>query len=249
MSLLTRLRTLRVIRPAPENELPEAAPSVAIIMDGNGRWASRRGLPAAAGHRAGTRSLRKTVEAAIDLGVGSLCVYSFSTENWSRPAEEVDALMEIFVDTIERELPDLAKEGVQTHFIGRRDRASPALRERMDRLEEETHAKDRLQLWIAFDYGGRAEIVEACRRLIEEGIDVVDIDENAIASHLYTTEMPEPDLLIRTSGEKRISNFLLWQLAYTELVFVDTLWPDFGGRELRAALDEYASRRRRFGGR
>ncbi len=249
MSLLTRLRTLRAIRPLAEHELPEVARSVAIIMDGNGRWASRRGLPAAAGHRAGTRALRKTVEAAIELGVESLCVYAFSTENWSRPPEEVEALMEIFVDTIERELPDLAKEGVQTHFIGRRDRATDALREKMDRLEEETRSKNRLQLWIAFDYGGRAEIVEACRRLVEEGVGAVDIDENAISARLYASEMPEPDLLIRTSGEKRISNFLLWQLAYTELVFVDTLWPDFGSRELRAALDEYASRRRRFGGR
>ncbi len=249
MSLLTRFRALRALTPIRERELPEVARSIAIIMDGNGRWARKRGLPVAAGHRAGTRALRRTVEAAIELGVESLCVYAFSTENWSRPAEEIDALMEIFVETIERELPDLAKQGVRTRFIGRRDRASPELRAKMEQLEEETAGKDRLQLWIAFDYGGRAEIVEATRRMAEGGLDPRDIDENAIASRLYAPDMPEPDLLIRTSGELRVSNFLLWQLAYTELVFVDTLWPDFGGRELRQALSEYAGRRRRFGGR
>jgi undecaprenyl diphosphate synthase len=157
--------------------------------------------------------------------------------------------MEIFVETIERELPDLARQGVRTRFIGRRDRATPELQAKMARLEVETAGKDRLQLWIAFDYGGRAEIVEATRRLVEEGRDPRDIDENAIGSHLYAPDMPEPDLLIRTSGELRVSNFLLWQLAYTELVFVDTLWPDFGERHLRQALAEYAGRRRRFGGR
>jgi undecaprenyl diphosphate synthase len=222
---------------------------VAIIMDGNGRWARRRRLPVAAGHRAGTRALRRTVEAAIDLGVESLCVYAFSTENWSRPSDEVDALMEIFVETIERELPDLARDGVRTRFIGRRDRATKALQAKIERLEGATATNERLQLWIAFDYGGRAEIVEAARRLVEEGVDPRDIDENAIAARLYAPEMPEPDLLIRTSGELRISNFLLWQLAYTELVFVDTLWPDFGERQLREALAQYANRRRRFGGR
>jgi undecaprenyl diphosphate synthase len=246
---LTRLRTLRAIKPFREAEPPEVARSIAIIMDGNGRWAKKRRLPVAAGHRSGTRALRRTVEAAIDLGVESLCVYAFSTENWSRPPDEVEALMEIFVETIERELPDLARQGVRTRFIGRRDRATRELRERMERLEDETAGKDRLQLWIAFDYGGRAELVEAARRLVEEGLDPRDIDENAIAARLYAPEMPEPDLLIRTSGELRVSNFLLWQLAYTELVFVDTLWPDFGERHLRQALAEYAGRRRRFGGR
>ena len=249
MNLLTRLRTLRGLQAPGERELPDVARSVAIIMDGNGHWARRRRLPVAAGHRAGTRALRRTVEAAIDLGVESLCVYAFSTENWSRPSDEVDALMEIFVETIERELPDLAREGVRTRFIGRRDRATKALQAKIERLEGATATNERLQLWIAFDYGGRAEIVEAARRLVEEGVDPRDIDENAIAARLYAPEMPEPDLLIRTSGELRISNFLLWQLAYTELVFVDTLWPDFGERQLREALAQYANRRRRFGGR
>jgi undecaprenyl diphosphate synthase len=249
LRLLERLRTLRNLAASGERELPATARSIAIIMDGNGRWARRRRLPVAAGHRAGTRALRRTVEAAIDLGVESLCVYAFSTENWSRPAHEVEDLMEIFVETIERELPDLARQGVQVRFIGRRDRATPALRAKMAELEDETALNERLQLWIAFDYGGRAEVVEATRRLVEEGVDPRDIDENAIAARLYAPEMPEPDVLIRTSGELRVSNFLLWQLAYTELIFVETLWPDFGERDLRQALTEYAGRRRNFGGR
>ena len=157
--------------------------------------------------------------------------------------------MGIFVETIERELPDLAAQGVRVRFIGRRDRATDALRAKMVEMEQGTDGNERLQLWIAFDYGGRADIVEAARRLVEEGVDARDVDENAIGSRLYAPDMPEPDLLIRTSGEQRISNFLLWQVAYTELHFCDTLWPDFGGRDLRAALAEYAGRRRRFGGR
>jgi undecaprenyl diphosphate synthase len=218
-------------------------------MDGNGRWAERRGLPVADGHRAGTRALRRTVEAAIDLGVRSLAVYAFSTENWTRPADEVEALMEIFGETIERELPDLAKQGVRTRFMGRRDRAPAWLQERMAGLEAETAANDRLALWIAFDYGGRAELVEATRRLLRSGVAADEVDENALAAHLYAPELPDPDLLIRTSGEVRLSNFLLWQLAYAELVFVETLWPDFGEADLRTAVGEYARRQRRFGAR
>jgi len=232
-----------------EEQRGEEARTVAIIMDGNGRWAERRGLPVAAGHQAGTRALRRTVEAAIDLGLETLVVYAFSTENWSRPAGEVDSLMDIFGETIERELPDLVRQGVRTRFIGRRDRASAELREQMARLEEETAANDRLNLWVALDYGGRAEIVEAARRLVEAGIDPSEMDENVLRANLYAPELPDPDLLIRTSGELRISNFLLWQLAYSELVFTDTLWPDFGHAELEQALAAYANRRRRFGGR
>jgi len=227
----------------------EQARAVAIIMDGNGRWAERQGLPVAEGHRAGTRALRRTVEAAIDLGVETLVVYAFSTENWSRPAGEVDSLMDIFGETIERELPDLVRQGVRTRFIGRRDRASAGLQEQMARLEEETAANNTLNLWVALDYGGRAEIVEAARRLVESGIEPSEIDENVLRANLYAPELPDPDLLIRTSGELRISNFLLWQLAYSELAFVDTLWPDFGHAELEQALAAYAHRRRRFGGR
>jgi undecaprenyl diphosphate synthase len=235
--------------PAADRSPDDVARSVAIILDGNARWARARGLPIADGHRAGTKALRRTVEAAIDLGVESLTVYAFSTENWNRPSEEVEALMEIFEETIERELPDLCKQGVRTRFIGRRERAPEQLRERMASLEAETASNSRLELWIAFDYGGRDELVEAVRRIVEDQVPAEDVDENAIAARLYAPDLPDPDLLIRTSGEVRISNFLLWQLAYAELIFVDTLWPDFGEAELRAALDEYAQRRRRFGGR
>jgi undecaprenyl diphosphate synthase len=218
-------------------------------MDGNGRWAESRGLEVADGHRAGTRALRRTVEAAIDLGVESLCVYAFSTENWARPDDEVASLMVILGETIDRELPDLAEKGVRTRFIGRRDRVPAALREAMAGLEAATAANERLHLWIAFDYGGRAELVQAARRLVEEGVPTGEIDEAALRGRLYAPELPEVDLLIRTSGELRLSNFLLWQAAYAELVFTPTLWPDFGEADLREALDEFARRRRRFGGR
>ena len=227
----------------------DSARTVAIILDGNGRWAERRALPVAEGHREGTRALRRTVEACIDLGVETLVVYAFSTENWSRPETEVESLMEIFGETIERELPDLARQGVRTRFMGRRDRAPDELREQIERLERETAGNDRLNLWVAFDYGGRADIVEATRRLVEEGVPPDAIDEESLRANLYAPELPDPDLLIRTSGELRISNFLLWQLAYSELIFVDTLWPDFGRDELERALAAYAQRRRRFGGR
>jgi undecaprenyl diphosphate synthase len=233
--------------PAPP--APEFPRSVAIILDGNSRWAAARGLSTAEGHRAGTRALRRTVESAIDLGIESLTVYAFSTENWLRPSDEVDDLMEIFGETIERELPDLAAQGVRTRFIGRRDRAPGWLQAAMAGLEQETAGNERLQLWIAFDYGGRAEIVEAVRSLLANGTKPESLDEDSFARHLYAPELPDPDLLIRTSGELRISNFMLWQLAYAELVFVDTLWPDFGEDQLREALEAYAGRRRRFGGR
>jgi undecaprenyl diphosphate synthase len=249
MNLLARIRTLARTRPAAEIDLPEVAGSVAIIMDGNGRWAKRRRLPTAAGHRAGARAVRRIVEAAVELGIHDLSVFAFSTENWSRPKEEVDALMEIFAETIERELPDLAEQGVRVRFIGRRDRAPESLRARMAAMEDRTELNVRLNLWVAFDYGGRAELVEAARRLVESGVEAREIDENVFAANLYAPDLPDPDLLIRTSGELRISNFLLWQLAYSELVFVDRLWPDFDERDLRHALAEYASRRRRFGGR
>ncbi len=223
--------------------------SIAIIMDGNGRWADARGLPVAAGHREGTRALRRTVEAAIDEGVGSLAVYAFSTENWARPPEEVGTLMEILSETIERELPELAHQGVRTRFIGRRDRVPERVRRQMDELEEETAHLDTLQLWIAFDYGGRDELVEAARSIVEDGLPPEAVDAQAFVERLAAPEMHEIDLLIRTSGELRISNFLLWQAAYAELVFTDTLWPDFGSDDLRAALGEFAGRERRFGGR
>ena len=227
----------------------DEARSVAIIMDGNGRWASARGLPVGEGHREGARALRRTVEAAVDLGIDSLAVYAFSTENWARPPDEVEQIMELMDETIDRELPDLAKQGVRTRFFGRRDRIPAELQAKMARLEAEAAHLGTLQLWIAFDYGGRAELVEATRRILEEGTRPQDVSEEAIASRLYAPELPDPDLVIRTSGEQRISNFLLWQSAYAELVFDDTLWPDFGEERLRAAVDEYARRGRRFGAR
>jgi undecaprenyl diphosphate synthase len=226
-----------------------AARTVAIIMDGNGRWAARRGLPVEAGHREGTRALRRTVEAGIDFGVRALVVYAFSTENWSRPADEVAALMEIFGETIERELPDLAVQGVRTRFLGRRDRVPADLLKQMENLERTTEHLDTLQLWIAFDYGGRAEIAEAARRCLEDGVAADALNEDALSARLYAPELAEIDLLIRTSGEFRTSNFLLWETAYAELVFTDTLWPDFGADDLRAALDTFSARERRFGGR
>ncbi len=225
------------------------ARSVAIIMDGNGRWAAGRGLSVAEGHREGARALRRTVEAAIDLGVESLAVYAFSTENWARPAEEVGALLELLDETIERELPDLAKQGVRTRFFGRRDRIPEASREKMAELERETAANVRLQLWIAFDYGSRGELVEAVRRLVADQVLPEDVSEQTLAERFYAPELPDPDLVIRTSGEQRLSNFLLWQSAYSELVFTETLWPDFGKDALGAALDEYARRARRYGAR
>jgi undecaprenyl diphosphate synthase len=232
------------VQPIPEPaDIPAA---VAIVMDGNGRWAAANGVSVADGHRAGSRALRPIVETSIDLGIESLAVYAFSTENWTRPVEEVHALMDIFGETIDRELGDLAKEGVRTRFVGRRDRAPEWLQSKLAELEEATANETRINLWIAFDYGGRAEIVEAARRLAASGEPV---DEESFARHLYAPEMPDPDVVVRTSGEVRVSNFLLWQLAYAELVFTDKLWPDFGPEDLRAAVAEYARRRRRFGGR
>jgi undecaprenyl diphosphate synthase len=215
-------------------------------MDGNSRWAQARGLTVADGHRAGSRALRPIVETALDAAIDSLAVFAFSTENWGRPMDEVEALMEIFGETIDRELVDLAREGVRTRFIGRRDRAPAWLQAKLAELEEATKTETTLNLWIAFDYGGRAEIVEAARRVAKSG---EEIDEEAFARNLYAPEMPDPDLLIRTSGELRLSNFLLWQSSYAELVFTETLWPDFGPDEFRSALEDYAQRRRRFGGR
>jgi undecaprenyl diphosphate synthase len=235
--------------PGPSSDESRVARVVAIVMDGNGRWAESRGLEIAEGHRAGTRALRRTVEAAIELGIDALVVYAFSTENWARPADEVADLMVILSETIDRELPDLAEQGVRTRFLGRRDRIEPWLDEKMTALERGTAHRDTLDLWIAFDYGGRAELVHAARRLVEEGVEPAGVDEEALAERLYATELRDIDLLVRTSGELRLSNFLLWQAAYAELVFTETLWPDFGADDLRAAVEAYAARRRRFGAR
>jgi undecaprenyl diphosphate synthase len=249
LGLRTRLRALRTLSLVRERELPASARSIAIIMDGNGRWARRHGLPVASGHRAGTRALRRTVETCLELNVRSLAVFAFSTENWSRSKDEIDALMTILAETIEKELPELAEQGVRTRFIGRRDRVGEDLRQAMEKIEQATAQNRRLDLWIAFDYGGRSEIIEATRKIVEAGVEPKVIDEEVFTSFLTAPEMPDPDLLIRTSGESRISNFLLWQIAYTELAFVEKLWPEFGPADLRAALQAYTGRRRRFGGR
>jgi undecaprenyl diphosphate synthase len=232
-----------------EDSQGRTARSIAIIMDGSGRWAAARGVSVADGHREGARALRRTVEAAIDAGVESLAVYAFSTENWARPPDEVESLLELLDETIDRELPDLARQGVRTRFVGRRDRIPEHLRDKMAALEEETRDNERLLLWIAFDYGSRAELVQAVQRLMHEGVAPEDVSEQAFAQRLYAPELPDPDLVIRTSGERRISNFLLWQSAYSEFVFMDTLWPDFDAVELQTALDEFTRRQRRCGGR
>jgi undecaprenyl diphosphate synthase len=219
-----------------------AARYVAIITDGNGHWAQRRGLPVAEGHQAGADTVKARLRDAAEFGIRELTVYSFSTENWSRPAEEVTALMRMFSQRILSETPDLKDEGVRMRFIGRRQGVGPALLEQMDWAEEQTADNDRITLYVAFNYGARAEILDAAERYTGGG-------EEAFRELLYAPEMHDPDLLIRTSGEQRISNYLLWQLAYAELVFVDELWPDFSREAFRAALDAFESRQRRFGAR
>jgi undecaprenyl diphosphate synthase len=216
---------------------------VAIITDGNGRWAKRRGLPTIAGHEAGADTVKARLRDAVDLGIRELTVYSFSTENWRRSDEEVSALMEMFGRRIELETPELHAEGVRMRFIGRRTPPVPArLVERMAWAEELTDANTRITLFVAFNYGGRAEIVDAARTFTGG-------DEDDFRAHLYAPEMHDPDLIIRTSGEQRISNYLLWQGAYSEYVFREELWPDFSREALEQSLNEFAARRRRFGGR
>jgi undecaprenyl diphosphate synthase len=219
-----------------------AARYVAIIMDGNARWANERGVPVLEGHRVGAQTLKQTVRDAVKLDLLELTVYAFSTENWTRPQWEVEGLMAMFAELIESETPELDEEGVRMRFIGRRDGVSDELRSRMNWAEEKTADNDRMTLFIAFNYGGRAEIVDAARRFAGG-------DEDEFAKLLYAPDMNEPDILIRTSGERRLSNYLLWQSAYSELIFTDTLWPDFSEADLRAALDEFDARERRFGAR
>jgi undecaprenyl diphosphate synthase len=215
---------------------------VAIITDGNGRWAERRGLPTIEGHRAGADVVKDRLKDAVDLGIRELTVFSFSTENWSRPAEEVQGLMEMFAERIDRETPELKQEGVRMRFIGRRESVAPDLVERMDWAERETAHNDRITFYVAFNYGGRAEIIDAARRF--DGTT-----EEEFRRCLYAPEMHDPDLLIRTSGELRISNYLLWQCAYSELVFRPELWPDFTREAFEESLAEFDRRQRRFGSR
>jgi undecaprenyl diphosphate synthase len=220
----------------------ERARYVAIITDGNGRWAQQRGLPVLAGHEAGADVVKARLRDAVDLGVRELTVFSFSTENWSRPRGEVEGLMAMFAERIDRETPELHEEGVRMRFVGRRERLGAELIRRMDWAENLTGGNERITLFVAFNYGGRAEIVDAARTFTGGS-------EDDFRRHLYAPDMHDPDLLIRTSGELRISNYLLWQLAYAEFVFRDELWPDFSREAFAESLDEYAARRRRFGGR
>jgi undecaprenyl diphosphate synthase len=215
---------------------------VAIITDGNGRWAQQRGVPVAEGHRAGADTVKARLRDSVDLGIRELTVYSFSTENWARPPEEVGALMDMFSERILSETPELDGEGVRMRFIGRREGVDARLLEQMRWAEETTASNERITLFVAFNYGGRAEIVDAARRFS-------GTTEDEFRSLLYAPEMHDPDLVIRTSGEQRLSNYLLWQSAYSELHFTDVLWPDFSRADLEAALEAYEARRRRFGGR
>jgi len=215
---------------------------VAIITDGNGRWARGRNLPVIEGHRAGADIVKERLRDAVDLGVKELTIYSFSTENWSRSDEEVSGLMRMFAERIAGETPELNEEGVRMRFIGRREGVEPDLVDRMTWAETATRHNDRITLFVAFNYGGRAEIVDAARTFVGG-------TEEDFRSHLYAPDMHDPDLIIRTSGEQRLSNYLLWQAAYSELVFRDELWPDFSRASFEASLAEFDARRRRFGGR
>ncbi|MEW6581674.1 MAG: polyprenyl diphosphate synthase [Actinomycetota bacterium] len=254
MTLFTRLRTARAIL-GLGRELEESGPpategvptSVAIIMDGNGRWARQRHLPVGAGHRAGARALKRVVRAAADLGIRDLTVFSFSTENWRRPADEVDDLMGLFSELIDREVAELHQEDVKIRFIGRCAELDEGLRARIAAAEGLTADNQGLRLFVAMNYGGRAEIVDAARSFAAEAGP--DDGEAEFARHLYGPELRDPELVIRTSGEQRLSNFLLWQAAYAELHFSAKLWPDFGPEDLVAAVDDYMGRKRRFGGR
>ncbi|MBI3244711.1 MAG: isoprenyl transferase [Chloroflexi bacterium] len=236
---------------ADKNATPvlENAPShVAIIMDGNGRWAKQRGLPRQAGHKAGTDNLRRVIEACVEFGIRTLTIYAFSTENWRRPAEEVSGLMMIFEEVIDRELDQLNRNGVQLRHIGKLEGLKPAFAEKVRQAIKLTRGNNRLVLNVAFNYGGRSEIVEAVRAIVAEGTPPEAVTEELLNNHLYTAGQSDPDLIIRTSGEIRVSNFLIWQGAYSEYYIAPVYWPDFDKEQLRLALEEFAKRHRRFGG-
>jgi len=220
---------------------------IGIIMDGNGRWAKARGLPRLFGHRAGAENIHRIVEACADIGVKVLTVYAFSTENWGRPREEVEGLMRLLQETLDREVPQMHEKGVRLWHSGDLSRLSPEMQQAISDALELTRENDRIILNVALNYGGRAEIVEAVRKIIREGVRPEDVTEEMISAHLYTAGLPDPDLIIRTAGEMRLSNFLIWQAAYAEYYSTTVLWPDFDRAELEKALDAYAHRERRFG--
>lgn len=221
---------------------------VAVIMDGNGRWAARRGLPRLAGHQRGTENIRRITTAAVEIGVEYLTLWAFSTDNWRRPADEIDGIMRILADAIERETEELHRQGAQLRHIGSLEGLGPELRDAVLSAIRQTRDNHRLILTLAFNYSGRQEILSAIRGLVASGLSPESIDESTLQSYLFTHDIPDPDLIIRTSGEYRISNFLLWQSAYSELYFTPTLWPDFGPEDLLEAIQEYGLRERRFGG-
>jgi undecaprenyl diphosphate synthase len=241
---------MNIINLPPRPHYPPPA-HVGIIMDGNGRWATARGLPRTAGHKQGAEAVRRTMEAALQLGVRYLSLFAFSSENWKRPAGEIIDLMGLLRSYLRNEVRYLCKNGIRLRVIGDRARLAPDIVALIDDSERRTAANDKLTVIIALSYGGRAEITEAARQLAERAakgeIDPNDIDEESLATHLYAADIPDPDLLIRTSGEKRVSNFLIWQLAYAELMFLDVLWPDFSQRDLETAIGEFHRRERRFG--
>ncbi len=231
------------IPPVPQN-IPV---HVAIIMDGNGRWALKRGLPRLAGHRAGTENLRRIIRACVEFGIKYLTIYAFSTENWGRPHEEVDGLMRILEDVIDRELNELNEQGVQIRHLGRLDQLAPRLQSKVMDAVRQTQHNSRLVLNVAFNYGGRDEIVHAIQQIIKDGVAAEEVTPELVSRYLYTAGVPDPDLIIRTSGELRISNFLIWQAAYSEWYVTPTFWPDFGKEELRKAIEAFARRDRRYG--
>jgi undecaprenyl diphosphate synthase len=230
------------------HDLPEVIPThIAIIMDGNGRWAQARGLPRMAGHRAGTENLRRIIEACIEFGIPYLTIYAFSTENWGRPQDEVQGLMRIFEDVIDRELQELHDQGVRLRHIGRLERLEPAFRAKVLNALEYTRHNNRLVLNVAFNYGGRDEIINAIQHMIQDQLKPEDVTVEKVDQYLFTTGIPDPDLIIRTSGELRCSNFLLWQGAYSEWYFPSVNWPDFDKEQLRLAIEEFNQRERRYG--
>jgi len=233
--------------PNPTEKEKNIPRHIAIIMDGNGRWAKARGLPRLVGHKYGTENLRRVIRACVDLGIEVLTVYAFSTENWGRPKDEVNGLMQLLENVVENELAELHAEGVQIRHIGRLEDLPTGLREKVTHAIEITKNNQRLILCIAWNYGGRDELVSAVRQIIRKGIKPENIDEDVIADHLFTAGLPEPDLVIRTSGEMRVSNFMIWQSAYSEWYFTPVLWPDFDKDELKKAIEVYNQRDRRFG--
>ncbi len=230
-----------------EHSLERIPFHVGIIMDGNGRWARQRGLPRLAGHRAGVENIRRVLRGSVEFGVKMLTIYAFSTENWKRPAAEVDGLLGLFARVIDRELDELHREGVQLRCIGRREGISESLESKVRRAIELTKENDQLILNVAFNYGGRAEIVDAVQRIVRDRVAAEDVTEELVGDYLYTAGCPDPDLIIRTSGEFRTSNFLIWQAAYAEYYVTPTFWPDFDKDELFQALLAYSQRERRFG--